>query len=67
MNNNDSMQINYNIIPFHFDYTWIRDKEIVHRGNEYGGALIIMDKDGRLVKMWGYELVNQYKDQDPLL
>ena len=59
---NDKMRINYNVVPFHFDYLWIRDKQIIHRGNEHYGALIILDKDGRMVKMWGYELVSKNED-----
>lgn len=44
-------------IQFEFDYMWIRDKQIIHKGNEYYGMLIILDDEGRAIKMYGYELI----------
>jgi hypothetical protein len=50
-------RIDYNYAHFNFDWTWIRDKEIVLKGNEYAGMIIILDKKGRAVGMYAYELI----------
>lgn len=59
---NDSAKLNYNIIPFYFDWSWIRDKKIIHRGTDEYGMLIIIDEDGIPIKMWGYELIANEKE-----
>lgn len=51
--------ISYNKIYFSFEWTWIKDKQIIHKGNDYYGMLMIADKDGIPIKMYGYELVKQ--------
>ncbi len=51
------MKTSSKYIQFEFDYMWIRDKQIIHKGNEYYGMLIILDDEGRMVKMYGYELI----------
>jgi hypothetical protein len=50
--------IDYQFVYFNFSYTWLRDKQILHSGDQYGGLLIILDSEGRQVKMYGYELIN---------
>ena len=40
---------------FNFNWTWIRDKQIIHKGNKMGGTLIIADLEGNMVRMYGYE------------
>ena len=40
---------------FNFNWTWIRDKQIIHKGNPLGGMLIIADADGKALKIYGYE------------
>jgi len=40
---------------FNFNWTWIRDKQIIHKGNQLGGMLIIADADGKALKIYGYE------------
>jgi hypothetical protein len=52
-------RIDYNYAHFNFDWTWIRDKEIIHRGNKDGGMLIILDNKGNAVGMYAYELISQ--------
>jgi hypothetical protein len=49
--------IDYQYVYFNFSYTWLRDKQIIHRGDWQGGVLIILDSEGRQVKMYGYELI----------
>ena len=49
--------IHYNYAYFNFNWTWIRDKQITHRGNKSGGVLAIFDEDGRFIKAYGYELI----------
>lgn len=52
-------------VQFTFPWRWIRDKVIIHRGNEEYGMLIITDSEGKAVKMYGYELISDnYKNED---
>ena len=48
-------------IMFNFNWTWIRNKEIIHRGNTLGGILIIADSEGNVIKMYGYEKIKDYE------
>jgi len=52
-------RIDYNYAHFNFDWTWIRDKEIILKGDEWAGMVIILDNKGRAVGMYAYELINQ--------
>lgn len=45
------------MLNFRFDWNWIKDKQINIVGNHYTGMIIISDKDGIAVKIYGYELV----------
>lgn len=56
---NDTAKINYNVIPFYFDWYWIRNKQIIHRGTDEYGMLTIVDEDGIPIKMFGYELISK--------
>jgi len=47
--------IDYRYVHLNFDYTWLRDKKIILRGNKRAGMLVIVDADGRTVGMYGYE------------
>jgi hypothetical protein len=49
--------IDYQYVHLNFNWTWIRDKQIIHNGDEFGGILLILDSDGNKVKMYGYELI----------
>ena len=42
-------------IMFNFNWTWIKDKQMIHKGNTLGGIFIIADSEGNVVKMYGYE------------
>jgi len=47
--------IDYRYVHLNFDYTWLRDKQIILRGNSRAGMLVIIDVDGRTVGMYAYE------------
>ena len=55
--NTNEHHIDYKYVYFNFSYTWLRDKQIIHNGDEYGGILLILDSDGNKVKIYGYELI----------
>jgi hypothetical protein len=54
-------RIDYNYAHFNFDWTWIKDKELVMKGDQYAGMLIILDDRGRAVGMYAYELISDYE------
>jgi hypothetical protein len=56
-------RIDYGYTHFNFDWNWIKDKEIIHKGNEYGGMIIILDNKGRAVGMYAYELISDYEKE----
>ena len=49
--------IDYQYVHLNFDWTWIRDKQIILRGNELGGVLIIADSEGNTLKIFGFERI----------
>ena len=49
--------IDYQYAYFRFDWSWIKDKQIILKGNKKGGALIIADVEGNVVRMYGYERI----------
>ena len=49
------INIDYKYVQLNFDYTWLRDKQIIIRGNKRAGMLVVVDADGRTVGMYGYE------------
>jgi hypothetical protein len=49
--------IDYQYVHLNFDWSWIKDKQIILRGNEYAGMLIILDSEGRQVRMYGYQAI----------
>jgi len=49
--------IDYQYAYFRFDWNWIKDKQIILKGNKKGGALIIADSEGNMVRMYGYERI----------
>lgn len=52
-------RIHYGYAHFNFDWNWIRDKQIILRGDEYAGMLIILDNRGKAVGMYAYELITK--------
>jgi len=53
--NTNYHNIDYHYAFFNFNWTWIRDKQIILKGNSMGGMLIITDADGKTLKIYGYE------------
>ena len=49
--------IDYQYVHLNFNWTYIRDKQIILRGNELGGILIITDSEGKTIKMCGFERI----------
>jgi hypothetical protein len=61
-------RVDYGYAHFNFNWTWIRDKQIVVKGNEYLGQMIILDIDGETVGWYGYEMISDnYEDEEDLL
>jgi len=54
-------RIDYGYAHFNFDWTWIKDKELIMKGDQYAGMLIVLDEKGRAVGMYAYELINEYE------
>ena len=55
--NTNYHSIDYQYAYFNFNWTWIRDKQIILKGNKMGGVLIITDLEGNMVKMYGFERI----------
>ena len=55
--NTNYHNIDYKYVYFTFDWNWIKDKQIILKGDETAGVLIITDEDGLAVKMFGYERI----------
>ena len=54
-------RIDYGYAHFNFDWTWIKDKELIMKGDQYAGMLIVLDEKGRAVGMYAYELISEYE------
>ena len=50
-------RIDYRYVHLNFDWSWIKDKELILRGNWEMGMLVILDVDGRTVGMYAYEQI----------
>ena len=55
--NTNYHNIDYQYVHLNFNWTWIRDKQIILRGNEDSGMLIIADSEGNMIKMYGFERI----------
>lgn len=49
--------IDYNYAYFNFDWSYIKNKQIILKGNKMGGILIIADSEGRTLKVFGFERI----------
>lgn len=49
--------IDFQYVHLNFNWTWIRDKQIILKGNQLGGVLIIVDSEGRTIKVYGYDRI----------
>ena len=50
-------KIDYRYVHLNFDWTYIRDKQIILKGNSMGGVLIIADSEGNKLKIYGYDRI----------
>jgi hypothetical protein len=57
-------RIDYNYAHFDFNYIWLRDKQIVVKGDQYAGMLVILDDRGNPLKWYGYELISKYDEDE---
>jgi hypothetical protein len=55
------INIDYKYVHLNFDWNWIKDKQIILKGNWKAGMLIILDDKGRAVGMYGYEAIDEYE------
>jgi hypothetical protein len=49
--------IDYQYVHLNFNWTYIRDKQLILRGNTMGGILIIADSEGNTIKVYGFERI----------
>ena len=49
--------IDYQYVHLNFNWTWIRDKQIILKGNSMGGMLIIADSEGKTIREYGYDRI----------
>ena len=47
------------MFEMNFDWSWIKDKQIVIEGDENGGVIMIENEDGVLITMYIYERVEK--------
>lgn len=51
--------VDYEYVHFRLDYNEVKDKQLIHRGNQDEGMLIIADSYGKIIKMFGYEKIDE--------
>lgn len=51
--------IDYNYIHIEFNWQWIKDKTILHRGDSERGTIMILDDTGSPIKLIAYEMVSE--------
>jgi len=55
--NTNYHSIDYQYAYFNFNWTYIKNKQIILKGNNMGGMLIIADSEGRTLKVFGFERI----------
>jgi len=55
--NTNYHSIDYQYAFFRFDWSYIKDKQIILKGNNMGGMLIIADSEGKTLKVFGFERI----------
>ena len=53
------MWIDYDKVHFNINWNEVKGNQLIWQGNEREGVLIIADKWGKIIKMWGYETINE--------
>ena len=49
--------IDFQYVHLNFNWTYIRYKQIILKGNSMGGMLIIADSEGKTIKVYGYDRI----------
>jgi len=55
--NTNNHNIDFQYVHLNFNWTYIRDKQIILKGNSMGGMLIIADSEGNTIKIYGYDRI----------
>ena len=55
--NTNYHSIDYQYAYFNFDWSYIKNKQIILKGNKMGGILIIADSEGNTLKIFGFERI----------
>lgn len=55
--NTNYHSIDYQYAFFRFDWSYIKDKQIILKGNNIAGMLIIADSEGNTLKIFGFERI----------
>jgi hypothetical protein len=55
--NTNYHSIDYQYAFFRFDWSYIKDKQIILKGDNIAGMLIIADSEGRTLKVFGFERI----------
>lgn len=56
---NDNAKIEIGYVTFKFDWSYIKDKTMIHQGDKDYGMIWILDNEGNAVKAYGYELISK--------
>lgn len=55
--NTNYHSIDYQYAFFRFDWSYIKDKQIILKGDNIAGMLIIADSEGKALKIFGFERI----------
>lgn len=55
----NNVWVDYEYVQFQLNWNEVKDKQIVWRGDEDSGVLIIAYPNGRVYKMFGYEKIDE--------
>ena len=55
--NTNYHNIDYQYAYFRFDWNYIKDKQIILKGNKLSGMLIIADSEGKTLRVYGFERI----------
>jgi hypothetical protein len=60
----NTLWIDWDYLQFHFGWNEVKDKQIIWRGDEESGVLIIAYPNGKVYKMFGYERVDELDGEE---
>lgn len=50
-------KLDFKYVHLNFQWSWVKDKEILWVGDDIMGMVYLLDSDGRVVGAYGYELI----------